>query len=184
MRISITILQYDHGIIRQVLDIVGEVLRTHRASKHMSDLREAVVFLEQFMDRFHHAKEENFLFPVAVKECPKIADTFERLIDEHATARHMMKRIIKAIDEGDEETTMREGLALVDHVTIHINEEENQVFPVIENDLQLETDALVHAQYEKFMTNEFGKSYYKVSEEFANDLQDRILGPGHFQGIA
>jgi hemerythrin-like domain-containing protein len=184
MRISITLLQYDHGIVRQVLDVVGEVLRTHRASKHMPELREAMAFLEQFLDRFHHAKEEKFLFPVAAKECPKIADILVRLQEEHTVARNMIKRAIKAIDKGDEEATEREGLALVDHMTIHINEEENQVFPVIENELQLETDALVHVQYEKFMVNEFGKNYYQASEAFANDLQDRILGPGFFKGIA
>ena len=183
MRISVTLLQYDHGIVRQVLDVVGEVLRTHRASKHMSDLREAMAFLEQFLDRFHHTKEEKFLFPVAAKECPKIAETLVRLKEEHAQAREMMKRALRAIDVGDEITAVKEALALVDHMTIHISEEENQVFPVIENGLQLESDAHIHAQYEKFMVKEFGKSYYLASEEFANELQDRLLGPGYFKGI-
>lgn len=184
MRISVTILQYDHGIIRQVLDVVGEVLRTHRASKHMLEMREALAFLEQFMDLFHHAKEEMFMFPAAAKECPKIVETLERLKDEHTQARHMVQRAIKAIDAGDEETAVSESLALVDHMTVHITEEENQVFPVIENDLQIETDAHVHAQYEKFMVQGFGKDYYQRSERFAHELQERLLGPGYFQGIA
>jgi hemerythrin-like domain-containing protein len=184
MRISVTILQYDHGIVRQVLDVVGELLRTHRAPKHMPDLREAMSFLEQFLDRFHHAKEERFLFPVAANECPKIADTLVRLKEEHAQAREMIMRALRAIDAGDESGAVKEARALVDHMTIHISEEENQVFPVIENCMQLESDAHVHAQYEKFMAKEFGKTYYQMSEEFANELQDRLLGPGFFKGIA
>jgi hemerythrin-like domain-containing protein len=183
MRISITLLQYDHGIIRQVLDVVGCVVRTHQAPKHVSELQEAMVFLDQFMDRFHHAKEEMFLFPAAAEECPKVADLLERLKEEHVTARRLLRSALKAIEEGDVERMEQEVRALVDHMTVHISEEENQVFPVVENTLLLETDAKLHAQYERFMVEKFGKSYYEVSEEFANDLQDRLLGPGYFTGI-
>jgi branched-chain amino acid transport system ATP-binding protein len=183
MRISVTILQYDHGIVRQVLDVVGEVIRTHRAAKHLPELKEAIMFMEQFLDRFHHAKEERFLFPAAAEECPKVIATLERLMKEHAKARKMIHEALKALDEGDVSTFERQARDLVDHMTVHISEEENQVFPVIEDCLQLETDALVHAQYEKFMNKGFGKSYYLVSEEFANDIQERLVGPGFLKGI-
>jgi len=183
MRISVTLLQYDHGIVRQVLDVVGELLRSHRAERHPAEFREAMAFLEQFLDRFHHAKEEKFFFPAAAEECPKVAETLVRLKKEHAQARRMMKNSLKALDEGDVPKAEKEARKLVDHMTVHISEEENQVFPVIENSLQLETDAKIHVQYERFMEKEFGKSYYQVAEAFANDIQDRLLGPGFFKGI-
>lgn len=178
-----TLLQYDHGIVRQVLDVVGELVRSHRAERHPAEFREAMAFLEQFLDRFHHAKEEKFLFPAAAEECPKLAETLVRLKKEHAQARRMMKNSLKALDEGDVPKAEREARKLVDHMTVHISEEENQVFPVIENSLQLETDAKIHVQYERFMEKEFGKSYYQMAEAFANDIQDRLLGPGFFKGI-
>jgi hemerythrin-like domain-containing protein len=87
------------------------------------------------------------------------------------------------LDEGDVPAFEKQARELVDHMTVHISEEENQVFPVIEDCLQLETDALVHAQYEKFMNKGFGKNYYLVSEEFANDIQERLVGPGFLKGI-
>jgi hemerythrin-like domain-containing protein len=183
MRISVTILQYDHGIVRQVLDVVGEVVRTHRASKHLPELKEAILFMEQFLDRFHHAKEEKFLFPAAAEECSKLKDTLDRLKMEHTQARKMIQEALKALNEGDVSTFEKRARELVDHMTVHISEEENQVFPAIENCLQLETDALVHAQYEKFMDKGFGKNYYLVSEEFANDIQERLLGQGFLKGI-
>jgi hemerythrin-like domain-containing protein len=184
MRISVTILQFDHGIIRQVLDVVGELTRTHGAHRHMPELREVMSFLEQFLDRFHHAKEEMFLFPVAAKECPKIAEELEKLKVDHAEARRTIQTALRALEVEDVEAVEAWVKELVDLMTVHISEEENQVFPVIENGLQLETDAHVHAQYERFMLKEFGKSYYQVAEEFANDIQERLLGPGHFKGIA
>jgi hemerythrin-like domain-containing protein len=183
MRISVTLLQYEHGIVRQVLDVVGELLRTHRASKHVPELKEILDFLEQFLDRFHHAKEEMFLFPAAAEECPKLVETLEKLKKEHVQARKMMHQALKAIEDGDLVRAEERARALVDHMTVHITEEENQVFPVVENFLQLETDARLHAQYERFMVQKFGKSYYQVAEEFANDVQDRLLGSGYFKGI-
>lgn len=179
-----TLLQYDHGIVRQVLDVIGELLRSHRAARHPGEFREAVAFLEQFLDRFHHVKEERFLFKAAALECPKVAETLVRLKKEHAQARRMMKAALKALDEGDLPKAEEEARNLVDHMTVHISEEENQVFPLIENCLQLETDAKVHVQYERFMEQEFGKNYYQLAEAFANDIQERLLGPGFFKGIA
>lgn len=183
MRISVTLLQYDHGIVRQVLDVVGELLRSHRADRHAGEFREAMAFLEEFLDRFHHAKEEKFLFPAAAVECPRVAETLIRLKKEHAQARRMMRNALKALEAGDLTRAEKEARKLVEHMTVHISEEENQVFPAIENALQLDTDAKVHFQYERFMEKEFGKNYYNVAESFANDIQDRLLGPGFFKGI-
>jgi len=184
MRVSVTVLQYDHGIVRQVLDVVGEVLRTHRASKHVPELEEALSFMEQFLDRFHHTKEEMFFFPAAGRECPKLKEELVKLKEDHALARKMLQAAIKALEEGDVESAEKEMRDLVELMTVHITEEENHVFPVVESALQLETDAHVHEQYEHFMVKEFGKNYYRVAESFANDIQERLLGPGHFKGIA
>ena len=183
MRTSVTLLQYDHGIVRQVLDVIGELLRSHRTDRHPAEFREAIAFLEQFLDRFHHAKEERFLFKAAALECPKVAETLVRLKKEHDQARRMMMNALKALDEGDVPKAEKEARTLVDHMTLHISEEENQVFPAIENCLQLETDVKVHVQFERFMEKEFGRNYYQVAEAFANDIQERLLGPGFFKGI-
>jgi len=68
------------------------------------------------------------------------------------------------LDLGDVQKAEKEARKLVDHMTVHISEEENQVFPAIENALQLETDARIHVQYERFMEKGFGKSYYQVAK--------------------
>jgi len=183
MRISITILQYDHGIIRQVLDVVGELLRSHRASRYGPELKEALTFLEQFLDRFHHAKEERFLFPAAMEECPKVAETLALLKKEHVQARRTVRSALRALEEGNVEKAERDAMRLVERITLHISEEENQVFPVIENFLAMETDAKLYEQYQAFMQKKFGAGYYQVAEAFANDIQDRVLGPGFFKGI-
>jgi len=179
----VTLLQYDHGIIRQVLDVIGEMLLSHKADKHVEDLKEVVSFLEQFMDRFHHYKEEKFLFPAIANELPDLLESLDKLRKEHAQARRMMKNATKALEIGDMERAEKELRKLVDHMTVHIADEENHVFAQAETFLALETDAKIQVQYERFMEKEFGKSYYQVSEGFANEIQERLLGPGFFKGI-
>ncbi|NLX47619.1 MAG: hypothetical protein GXY70_05590 [Euryarchaeota archaeon] len=183
MRISVTLLQYDHGIIRQVMDVISELFRSNRTERHVGEFKEAMVFLERFLDRFHHEKEERFLFKAAAVECPKVSESLVKLEKEHALAREIMGNVLRALDEGKLPDAERETRRLVDLMTVHISEEENMVFPVIENSLQPETDAEVHAQYERFTEREFGKDYYQASEAFANEIQDRLLGPGFFKGI-
>jgi hemerythrin-like domain-containing protein len=184
MRISVTLLQYDHGIVRQVLDVIGEIVRTHRTSKHMPEMKEMTDFLEQFLDRFHHAKEERFLFPAALEECPKMTTTVDRLVEEHRQARRMIVMTLDAIASGDVDRVEEHSRQLVEHMTRHITEEENHVFPAIENDLLEETDERLREKYDLFMEEGFGSSYYQTAEAFANDIQDRVLGAGFFKGIA
>ena len=184
MRISVTLLQYDHGIVRQVLDVIGEIVRTHRTSKHLTDMKEMTDFLEQFLDRFHHAKEERFLFPAALEECPKMTETIDRLVEEHRQARRMIVMTLDAIASGDVGMVEERSRQLVEHMTRHIIEEENHVFPAIENDLREETDERLREKYDLFTEEGFGPSYYQAAEAFANDIQDRVLGAGFFKGIA
>ncbi|MDD1772345.1 MAG: hemerythrin domain-containing protein [Methanomassiliicoccales archaeon] len=184
MRISVTLLQYDHGIVRQVLDVIGEIVRTHRTSKHMAEMKEMIDFLEQFLDRFHHAKEEKFFFPAALEECPKMTETMNRLVEEHRQARRMIVMALDAVASGDVSKVEERSRELVEHMTRHITEEENHVFPAVENDLREDTDLRIREQYDHFMEEGFGSDYYQTAEAFANEIQDRVLGAGFFKGIA
>jgi hemerythrin-like domain-containing protein len=58
MRISVTLLSYEHGVIRQVLDVLAEIVRTSSIDKHFDHVVEIVDFLDSYMDKFHHKKEE------------------------------------------------------------------------------------------------------------------------------
>ncbi|MEM0449937.1 MAG: hypothetical protein QW520_08980, partial [Methanomassiliicoccales archaeon] len=62
MRGSITLLQYEHGIIRQVIDVLGEMVKKDNLKKYTDQTVKIVDFLDVYISKYHHKKEERFLF--------------------------------------------------------------------------------------------------------------------------
>ena len=87
MMVSITLLQYDHGLVRQVIDVLGAVVKDRSAQKHMEDVKDMALFLDRFIDQMHHAKEERFLFPKAVELKAMKQQDMDELVADHAAVR-------------------------------------------------------------------------------------------------
>lgn len=178
MRISVTLLQYEHGILRQVLDVLDEVIR-NGSEERMADIHELISFLHEFVDRFHHAKEEQLFFPFVVREFPRFQKDVEGIFSEHQHAREQFELAENALKEEDWTALGTAARELVRHMTAHVQKEEDGIFPVVDDELSLALDEQINQAYQVF-TSEFGGDYYQKAEMFANDIQDRLLGPGFF----
>jgi len=65
----------------------------------------------------------------------------------------------------------------------HVEKEENHIFPTIDENLSIDIDESLNQSYAHYLSM-FGPDYYQKAELFANEIQDRLLGPGFFhQGI-
>ncbi len=179
MRISVTLLQYEHGILRQVLDVLAEVVKGDRAAAKRDDVKELLDFLYEFVDRFHHAKEEEFFFPVVREQFPRFKEEIDGIYDDHVKARGMLDDALKALDENDWPAMADACRSLVRHMTAHVELEEDRIFPPVDESLPLEMDERMNEGYQDFL-HRFGDDYYQKSEYFANEIQDRLLGPGFF----
>ncbi|MFP4170924.1 MAG: hemerythrin domain-containing protein [Methanomassiliicoccales archaeon] len=183
MRVAITLLQYEHGVIRQVLDCLGKAARED--GKHISLFPDISTFLTEYMDEFHHGKEERFLFPF-MRDFDLMPDAVDDLLEDHRKARELIGAMGECI-EGDEVTDPREYMArareLVEHVTLHVQVEENSVFPRIEESISIEQDQKLYEKYDHFTTRGFGPDFQKKNEDFSFYLQDKIMGPGRIEGI-
>lgn len=186
MRVSVTLLQYEHGIIRQVIDVLGEMVKHDSMKKHKNQMRHIAKFLDEYLDRYHHGKEEKLLFPMAVKRSRELAPEIARLVTEHGEARASVARIKtmvgseKAYSDGTLSSVSKE---LVDNMTRHIRHEEDVVYPKIEEALSLDDDLKLIAKYERFNID-FGPDFARLGEEFGVKLQDDVLGPGFYTGIS
>ncbi|MDD3398350.1 MAG: hemerythrin domain-containing protein [Candidatus Methanomethylophilaceae archaeon] len=178
MRISVTLVQYEHGILRQALDVLDETVRNN-SEDHMDDVKELISFLHEFVDRFHHAKEEQLFYPVIVKEFPRFQEEVDGIYAEHQHAREQFQLVERALEEGDWDSMASAASELVHHMTSHVQKEEDGIFPVVDDELSLPLDEQLNQAYQVF-TSEFGDDYYQRAEMFANDIQDRLLGPGFF----
>jgi hemerythrin-like domain-containing protein len=138
------------------------------------------------MDRYHHAKEEKFLFPAGAKAVGEMRDEIERLLADHRRARGYISKMKR--QSGTKSVPLSKDFAttskqLVDHVVTHIRHEEDVVFPRFEEALTLEQDEKLAEDYVTFLNANFDADFTKRSEDFAVRLQDEVLGPGYYQGI-
>jgi hemerythrin-like domain-containing protein len=180
MRVSIALLSYDHGIIRQVVDVLGEILGANQQPDFMVEAKEISAFLTDFIDKFHHKKEETYLFPIASSKVPELATTVLELVSDHAKARELLAAMNASIGEkANWGVFSASASSLIEHVTAHINKEELFVFGKIEEVLTREEDrGLIQAMNE--FANRFRPNYYRTAEDFSKSIQDRVLGPDYF----
>jgi hemerythrin-like domain-containing protein len=186
MRVSVTLLQYEHGIIRQVIDVLGEMVKRNSMKKHQNHMNHLVRFLDDYLDKYHHGKEEKLLFPMAIKRSKELTSEVARLVSEHADARvniTKMKAMIATESAYADGSLAAVSKALVDSMVRHIRHEEDVVYPKIEEALSLDDDLKLIKKYERFNA-EFSPDFARLGEEFGVKLQDDVLGPGYFSGIS
>jgi hemerythrin-like domain-containing protein len=186
VRYSVTLLQYEHGLIRQVTDVLSEMVKRDDLEKYRRQAQRTVQFLDEYMDHFHHAKEEKFLFPAGAKAVGGMRTEIERLLADHRKARGYISKMKR--QAGTRSVPLSKDFAktskeLVEHITQHVRHEENAVFSRFEEALTLEEDEELAEKYIAFLTSDFDPDFTKRSEDFAVKLQDEVLGPGYYQGI-
>lgn len=181
MRVSVTLLQYEHGLIRQVTDILGAVVKHRLAQKHLGDVMEIVTFQERFTDKLHHHKEENFVFPAAVEEGGITAEEMKELIKDHDQARSSIRSMADSLRNEDLEKFYIDASEFVERMKVHIRKEEDSFFLRIEDKMSSDTDTAIYKRFEDYTMKNFPTDVYQITETFANRVQDVILGPGFFE---
>jgi hemerythrin-like domain-containing protein len=178
MNITITILSYDHGILREVFDVLDDMVRSGKLDEHRDVMPEVSDFLQEFMDHYHHGKEERFIFPQAENGPDKLKEAVPRLIEEHRKAKAYADAIKVGIGSWDVPALSQNLVDLVAHMRNHIVQEEDFVFPAIEALIDSDKDMTIFDQSQVFLKENFGEDYQQKMEKFANGLQERVWGKG------
>ena len=132
-------LKREHDAVKLTLRILEQACKRLEDGQSVdtSHLEELVDFFRTFIDRCHHAKEENMLF-AALQESldPDDAERVGALIKDHVTGRNLVRDLSFAIAEykaGD----ARAASAIVRHarnyITLlnqHIDIEDNVLYPL------------------------------------------------------
>lgn len=186
MRASITLLQYEHGIIRQVTDVLGEMVKQGTLAKHQKQLVKVASFMDLYVTKLHHQVEERFLFKTAMTLSAALAKGAKKLMNDHAKVNDLISRLKQlstrkeAYDDGTLSFVAKE---LVDTMTLHIRHEEDVYYPKMEEAMSMELDADLVMGMDEFTKSKFDPDFLRVNEELAIKLQDEVLGPGYYQGI-
>ncbi len=182
MKTAADILTEEHKVILKVVhasNSLAEMLENGEAVPPET-LLGIVEFAQQFVDGYHHHKEEDILFPALEKAGNKAINCrLKALRDEHQFGRKLISQLAQSIKDyvenkpGSRKTVMDSLLSIPRLYPGHMYREDTIVFPMIKEMLgKDQQDALVSKfeEIEKEIGNEFHQRYIEYARRIANDI--------------
>ena len=145
---STTHLEDDHKLILRSLHILDEMtLRVEHGQRlNAKDAEGIVQFLKGFADRFHQGKEEGVLFPALLQDPTQIhhmdlaADIFQ-----HDRQRSLIDGLEESVRTGNSREFVYFSRRLSHFFRDHIQDEEQNLFELMNSALTPEEDRAVNA---------------------------------------
>jgi hemerythrin-like domain-containing protein len=80
----------EHGVLRRVLGVYGEVLRRFSAGQQVpaAELAQAAAIIREFIEDYHEKDEEEFIFP-RFEKAHRLADLVAVLRQQHQAGRKL-----------------------------------------------------------------------------------------------
>ena len=146
-------LREEHGVMMKMLAVLQQFFEKRKApiefqDGEAEDLETLIEFFEIYVDRNHHGKEEQHIFPALSRDgTPDIDFLIDSLIADHCRARkdiQKIKSLVLAIhtcpgDESNDFSMVAQNY--VELVRKHIRKENSELLPLIEERLS-ETERL------------------------------------------
>ena len=140
----------------------------------MEFFENAVLFSREFVDKYHHYKEEHQLFMQLAQQAGGIFDAqIDALRHQHEHGREHIARIAENVDgylrkEHAAATTLVESIAAYGAMLRqHIHKEDHGFYPLAQRILTQDD--------EKHLEAEFRKADEKWGEDFMDKSRDRVL---------
>ncbi len=172
-------LKDEHGGIKVMLAILGKVCDRIEAGqdvdpKHVGEILE---FLKVFVDKCHHAKEEDHLFPAMVKAgVPGEGGPVGMMLLEHEAGRGFIRGMTQAAEglaRGERGAAKRftaNARSYAELLLQHIEKEDNVLYPIAEARLPADADEALSAAFGKVEEERVGHGRH---EKF-HGMMDRL----------
>jgi len=171
-------LKNEHEVIVKMLGVMGKGSEMLREGKEVDRelWKGASDFMENFVDRCHHTKEEKHLFPAMMErgvsgEVGPIAVMMREHDDGRAHAKKLRSLIRSSPTKRNNEGMSKAVRAYVDLLSMHIRKENGVLFPladlVLTPDDQRELEASFEEVEEKVMGPGVHEKYHHMIEEWS-----------------
>jgi hemerythrin-like domain-containing protein len=172
-------LRHEHRIILAIMDAADREAHSIRATGQadIATLDKIMDFCQVFIDRCHHGKEEEYLFPrMAEKGVAREQGPLGVLLHEHEAGRQRVKDMAAALPQAG--AGVREAVAAVLAsleaysvlMRAHIDKENNVLFPMADRLLNpAEQQALLQA-FAKHEAEEIGAGVHERYHQLAHEL--------------
>lgn len=131
-------LRRDHrevlGIADAATGMAASLVQGRRIPRE--DVRTLVGFARAFVERVHHRREEEVLFPVIRKQLPHLGSEVDRLTADHRRGRELMAQADASFGDIRRQGELLAAWARL--VRAHTAEEEAYLLPIVERSLSNE----------------------------------------------
>ena len=178
-------LVHEHQLIVRMLAVLEQkAVQTGRGEyTNYRFYLEAVDFIRNYADRFHHAKEEDVLFEALVEHgMPRENSPVAAMLVEHDHGRAFVKAMEEAANAalagkpGQDRLIAENALGYVALLRDHIDKEDHILYPLAERILPEEVRGVILGGYEKAEASnraDFEKGYRDVVERYEAEMTSR-----------
>ncbi|MCL5784354.1 MAG: hemerythrin domain-containing protein [Patescibacteria group bacterium] len=164
-----------------MLEEIGQRLKSNQEvdPKHLQDLLE---FLQVFVDKCHHHKEEDVLFP-AMEEAgiPKEDGPIGMMLLEHDEGRGFVQQMAQAVEKyiaGDKTAGLQITASIQGYaplLTEHIEKEDNILYYMADMHLSSSKQKQLLTEFEKIEREKVGKGKHEQFHELLHNLETIYL---------
>ena len=138
---SISIIKREHRNLHAVLFTLEQlVLDMDKSGKSVDFIvfHGIVYYIDSFLDRYHHPKETDYLFPAVKVRCPDLEATLDQLEQQHRDGEILLGKLLKSLSAYEflgtsGFATFRDAVtAYVHFEREHARKEEREILPLAE----------------------------------------------------
>ena len=176
---AITIIKSEHKNLGAVLYSLEKLIEEIDNGKHpdFGIFHGLFTYIDRFLDRFHHPKENHYLFPKLLARAPESESIIRELGQQHTEGEILFVEMLKALSAyefsgGAEFPHFRDTvLKYTEFERRHAQLEEKEILPRAQEALEAADWEEIDAAFEQNEDPIFGK---KWDNEFS-DLLDRLI---------
>jgi hemerythrin-like domain-containing protein len=165
----------DHCAISSALDLFENILDaiSKKRSVDPEDLLNFLDFLKEFADKCHHGKEEGILFPAMIAAgVPDRGGPIGVMMAEHIQGRGYIHSMMESLEESADMVRFEKaGRAYIELLRVHIQKENNVLFPMADNSISPEQLESINSAFEEHTVKVLGKNRQTEMQTQLNGLR-------------
>ena len=173
-------LMQEHQLILHFINLFQNHIKNEHSKSNLNTFEMLVDFIENYADRYHHAKEEAILFqelekPGTLSHCNPV----RQMIFEHDQSRHHVQQIKKGIQTQDSGLVLTQVQNYCFLLQQHIYKEDHILYPMSEQSLtetqKSQIDACFEEKERTLNGSEIEAKYERMYTELSQNLKTVLV---------
>ena len=167
-------LSEEHKKILEMIALIREESSLPNKELNQKFWNKVIFFIQNYADKYHHAKEEEILFPEINRqdEDEKIHyNPVGQMLYEHELGRGLVKEMITGLADGDRAKVISKALNYSQLLEEHIFKEDQILYPMAESAIEESVWERIIRKFEK--VNSELKSTEKKSLSILNEINKK-----------